>query len=92
LIQSVCPGRKDTHIGTAVDSVTFAAFVDALAHRGAARVSRLPKDVCADPYAPGLDPTTTAALISGATALTNGQSAAQPTVRAEPKVKRYFLP
>lgn len=92
LIQSACPGRTDTHIGTAVDSVTFAAFADALSHRGPALVSRLPKDVCAHPYAPGLDPTTTAALISGAAALSNGQTAMQPTVRAEPKVKRYFLP
>lgn len=92
LIQRVCPGRKDTHIGTAVDSVTFAAFVDALAHPGPALVSRLPNDICAHPYAPGLDPTTTAALISGATALTNSQSARQPTIRSEPHVKGYFLP
>jgi hypothetical protein len=53
LIQRVCPGRKVPHIGTAVDSVSFAAFVDALAHPGPARVSRLPKDVCSRPYAPG---------------------------------------
>jgi hypothetical protein len=72
--------------------VTFAAFIDALGHLGPARVSRLPQDVCAHLYAPGPDPTTTAALISGATALTDGQIAMQPTVRAEPKVERYFLP
>jgi triacylglycerol lipase len=92
LIQRVCPGRKVTHIGTAVDSVTFAAFVDALAHPGPARVSRLPKDVCSHPYAPGLEPTTTAALLSAGAALTESQSAKQPTVHAEPKVKHYFLP
>ena len=34
LIQGVCPGSTTSHIGTAVDSVTFAAFVDAVAHRG----------------------------------------------------------
>jgi hypothetical protein len=34
----------------------------------------------------------TAALVSGAAALTSGQTAKQPTVRAELKVKRYFLP
>ena len=32
-IQSVCPGRTVSHIGTALDSVTFAAFDDALRHR-----------------------------------------------------------
>ena len=49
------PGRMVSHIGTALDSVTFAAFADALAHKGAARIARLPKGVCAHPYAPGLD-------------------------------------
>ena len=60
VIQNVCPGRTTSHIGTAVDSVTFAAFADAIAHKGkgklgAARVSRFPADVCAHPYAPGLE-------------------------------------
>jgi triacylglycerol lipase len=36
LIQNVCPGRKVSHLGTAVDSVTFAAFVDAITHNGPA--------------------------------------------------------
>ena len=58
LIQAVCPGRVTTHVGTAVDSVTFAAFLDAISHKGAAKVSRLPADVCAHPYAPGLDEAT----------------------------------
>jgi hypothetical protein len=55
LIQDVCPGRQVTHIGTALDSVTFALFKDAVAHRGPAKRSRLPGDVCDHPYAPGLD-------------------------------------
>ena len=47
LIQAICPGRQTSHIGTAVDSVTFAAFTDAVAHtgkgrKGAANVSRFP--------------------------------------------------
>ena len=37
LIQGVCPGRTTSHIGTAVDSVTFAAFVDAVARGGKGR-------------------------------------------------------
>jgi hypothetical protein len=40
LIQSVCPGRNRDHVGTVADSVTFAALVDAVAHRGPARVAR----------------------------------------------------
>jgi hypothetical protein len=91
LIQRICPGRKVTHIGTAVDSVTFAAFVDAITHKGPAKVSRLPKNVCSHPYAPGLDVASTNLLVADAPVLTSSQSAQQPTVKAEPKVKRVFL-
>ena len=89
LIQDVCPGRTTTHIGTALDSVTFAAFDDAIVHKGAAKVSRLPSDVCSHPYAPGLDEATAAALLSAAGGLTSSQSAAAPKLTAEPKVKPY---
>ena len=92
LIQRVCPGRKVTHIGTAVDSVTFAAFVDAITHAGPAKVSRLPKNVCSHPYASGLSVASTTALLSAATTLTTTQISEQPTVMAEPKVRSYFLP
>jgi hypothetical protein len=95
LIQHVCPGRETTHIGTAVDSVTFAAFVDAVAHRGAgkegaAKVSRLPRDVCDHPYATGLDEATTDAVLTGSGDLIVNQFAAAPKVSAEPKVRRVF--
>ena len=43
--------------------MTFAAFTDAIAHKGAARIARLPKDVCAHPYAPGLDEAGTNAVL-----------------------------
>ena len=91
LIQYVCPGRKVSHIGTAVDSVTFAAFVDAITHNGPARVSRLPKNVCSHPYAQGLNVASTTALLSGTSALSNTQIANEPTVTAEPKLQSYFL-
>jgi triacylglycerol lipase len=89
LIQAVCPGRVTTHIGTAVDSVTFAAFADALSHKGAAKISRLPSDVCAHPYAPGLDETTTAVFLGGSGGLIGSQEASVPRVPAEPKVRAY---
>lgn len=87
VIQAVCPGRVTTHVGTAVDSVTFAALADAISHRGPAKVSRLPADVCDRPYAPGLDEAATDFLLSGD--LTSGQEAAVPRVRAEPRVRAY---
>ena len=95
LIQDVCPGRTTSHIGTAVDSVSFAAFADAVAHRGrglrgAAKVSRLPPDVCDHPYATGLDEAQTTAFLNGSGGLVDSQQAQAPKVPAEPKVRRVF--
>lgn len=90
LIQSVCPGRQVTHIGTALDSVTFAAFEDALAHPGPARLSRLPKDVCARPYADGLEPAATTSVITAAAALTSGRQGSEPRTGSEPPVRALF--
>lgn len=89
LIQAVCPGRVTTHIGTALDSVTFAAFVDAVSHKGAAKVARLPDDVCAHPYAPGLDEAATNTLLGFSGGLIAGREALVPKVPAEPKVRAY---
>ena len=89
LIQDVCPGRQLTHIGTALDSVTFALFDDAIRHRGLARLSRLPGDVCAHPYAPGLDEAPTANLIDAADKLTAGRFTEEPRVKREPPVRAW---
>jgi hypothetical protein len=89
LIQSVCPGRTTSHIGTEVDSVTFAALVDAISHKGPAKVSRFPADVCAHPYAPGLNETTTNNILTGSGGLLDAQLATVPLVPAEPKVRAY---
>jgi hypothetical protein len=89
VIQAVCPGRVTTHIGTAVDSVTFAAFADAISHRGPAKVSRLPADVCDHPYAPGLDEATTNLFLYGSGGLISAQEEGVPRVGAEPPVRAY---
>jgi hypothetical protein len=90
LIQSVCPGRQVSHIGTVLDSVTFAAFTDAIAHKGAARISRLPKDVCAQPYAAGLDEAGTNAILGASGDLITPRLTGQvPRVAAEPPVRAY---
>ena len=90
LIQDVCPGRQVTHIGTALDSVTFALFADAIAHRGPAKLSRLPGDVCTHPYAPGLDEPSTTNLISAADTLTDDRATEEPRVRREPKLRAWM--
>ncbi len=95
VIQSVCPGRTTSHIGTILDSVTFEAFVDAVAHggkgkRGAARVSRFPPDVCSHPYATGLSEAQTTLFLTLAGTVVGGNESMVPKVPAEPPVRKVF--
>jgi hypothetical protein len=90
LIQGVCPGRRTTHLATAVDSVTWAALADALAHRGPARVSRLPADVCDYPFGTGLDAAQTQGFLDLAASGTGGGGlAGVPVVRRGPPVRAW---
>lgn len=95
LIQGVCPGRTTSHIGTILDSVTFAALTDAVAHagkgkRGAARVSRFPTDVCSHPYAPGLNEAQTTLFLNASGGVIGGNTSTVPKVPAEPRVRKVF--
>jgi hypothetical protein len=61
-----------------------------LRHPDAARASRLRKDVCAHPYAPGLDEAATNALLGASGNLIGGRLVNQmPRVTAEPPVRAY---
>ena len=82
LIQDVCAGRVVRHIPSALDSVTYAAFNDAVAHKGPAKQSRLPANVCDHPRAPGFPE-------SRAAAFTPDPQVDAPKVGAEPAVQRY---
>lgn len=92
LIQSVCKGRSVSHIGTALDSVTFAAIQDAVNHRGPAKISRLPKSrgFCAKRYAPPFDNATGDTLINLANGVTGGNQTSMPRVSSEPAVDAWF--
>jgi len=63
VIQNICPERTTNHLGTAVDSVSYAALRDALSHKGPASAARIKARVCRRPYAPGLDAQRTKAKI-----------------------------
>ena len=91
LIQRVCPGRKVSHIGTGLDSVTLAAVVDAIDHPGPAKVSRLPADVCTHLYGPGYDEQQTGGADDGAGRLIENRLLHQvPKVRAEPRLRAWL--
>ncbi|MFM8560737.1 MAG: esterase/lipase family protein [Solirubrobacterales bacterium] len=93
LIQDVCPGRVVSHIGTAVDSVTFAAIRDAIENPGPAKVDRFPAGLCSNLFAPGLNPASTGSLVGAAGGLTGGRNSGAnggaPLVKAEPKVPAW---
>jgi triacylglycerol lipase len=89
LIQDVCPGRQTSHLGTAVDSVTIAALADAVNHRGPARASRLPADVCDHLYGTGLDEARTSQFLALAPLLFSQGWDDLPVVRREPKVRGW---
>jgi hypothetical protein len=55
VIQRVCPDRHVNHIGAGADSVSYAALIDAVKHRGSASARRLSTSVCSRPFAPHLD-------------------------------------
>jgi triacylglycerol lipase len=89
LIQTVCPGRQTSHLGTAVDSVTIAALADALAHRGPAKPARFPPDVCDHPYGSGLDEAQTTLFLQLGEQLFGQGLAGVPRVPEEPKVRPW---
>ena len=69
VIQNICPGRQTSHIGTGIDSVSYAVLIDAITHPGPAKAARISRSVCQHLYAPGLDPQRAAASIAQVLAL-----------------------
>ena len=95
LIQKVCPGRVTGHLGAILNSVTFAAFTDAVEHKGkglkgSAKISRLPANVCDSPYADGLVAAQVDAIIAAAGSGLGALLEGLPKVLAEPKVRAVF--
>ena len=54
-VQDVCPGRPVHHGGQVHDALVWRLVLDALGHRGPARVARVPVAVCVDDFMPGVD-------------------------------------
>lgn len=89
-IQHVCPGREVRHSSTQRDSVSFAALIDALRHRGPVKLRRLPKNVCAHRFAPGINDATADQAEKSRTTDTATRAAAYGhNTRTEPAVRPY---
>ena len=89
LIQSVCKGRKTSHVGALFDSVTWAALFDAVAHSGPAKTPRFPKTVCAKPFGPGIDAAQTWVVLAVAARTRLDRFSGVPVVASEPAVAAY---
>jgi hypothetical protein len=96
VIQRICPGRQVNHISSGPDSVSYAALIDAVKHRGGASARRFPAGVCSRPFAPHLDEQQTRDGISLLYALAVPRVLAGADggmlLAAEPPVRAYAQP
>ena len=91
-VQQICPNDVSDHLAMgSYDPVGYALVIDALTHSGTADPSRIPTTVCAQPFQPGVDPTTFPADYAGYLQdIGQGQNAA-PQVSAEPPLQCYVF-
>jgi hypothetical protein len=91
-LQDVCPTNTADHfaIGSS-DAVGFAIVADALGHTGPAVRTRIPLTTCAQPFQPGVDPTTFAADFARLLAYAGDPAGNAPDVPAEPPLKPYVF-
>jgi hypothetical protein len=91
-VQQVCPNDTSDHLAMgSYDPVGYALAVDTFTHPGTADPSRVSPTVCAQPFQPGVDPSTFASDYSGyLNAIGQAQQNA-PQVAAEPPLRCYVF-
>jgi triacylglycerol esterase/lipase EstA (alpha/beta hydrolase family) len=91
-VQQVCPTDASDHLAMgSYDPVGYALAVDAFSHEGLADPARIPATVCAQPFQPGVDPSTFASDYAGYLgAIGNAQQTAAQ-FPAEPPLKCYVF-
>lgn len=91
-VQQICPNDISEHLAMgSYDPVAYALVIDAFTHSGTADPSRVPASVCAQPFQPGVDPSTFATDYVGyLNAIGQAQQNA-PQVPAEPPLQCYVF-
>jgi len=92
-LQDVCPQDLEGEhlaIGT-YDPVAYAIAMDALTHDGPADPARVSRDVCAQAFMPGVDPTRFPGEYADAVGTIAGELLTYPKVAAEPPLRSYTL-
>ena len=89
-VQDVCPNDTSEHLAMgSYDPVGYALAVDAFTHPGVASVSRVPTTVCAEPFQPGVDPSTFATDYAGYLGFVVQSQSSSPTTPSEPPLRCY---
>jgi triacylglycerol esterase/lipase EstA (alpha/beta hydrolase family) len=89
-VQDICPADLSEHLAMgSYDPVGYALAVDAFTHSGPAKASRISTGVCAQPFQPGVNPSTFAADYAGYLAAVGNAALTSPFVQAEPPLKAY---
>jgi hypothetical protein len=91
-VQDICPGDTSEHLAMgSYDPVAYALAADALSHESLADPARISRTVCAEPFQPGVDPSTFPVHWAGyLAAIAQAQSTA-PQVSAEPPLACYVF-
>ena len=91
-VQQICPNDASDHLAMgSYDPVAYALAVDAFSHETLANPADVPATVCAEPFNPGVDPSTFAGdYASFLSAIGQGQEGA-PQLSAEPPLACYVF-
>jgi hypothetical protein len=89
-IQEVCPNDTSEHLAIgSYDNTAYRLAIDALTHRGPANPSRVGVAGCANPFMPGVDPSTFVRDYTHELAYIGRVIATYPTVSREPPLACY---
>ena len=87
--QDICPLEIVEHFGMAYDNAAWLVGIDALTHRGPAKVSRVPRATCGMPTMPAVNVATFAVDAAAAMAVTAQNTMGAESLPAEPPLRPY---
>ncbi len=91
-VQDVCPSDTSEHLAMgSYDAVGYALAVDAFSHETLADPARIPRTVCAEPFQPGVNPSTFAGDYAAYLSAIGQAQQQAPQVSAEPPLKCYVF-
>jgi triacylglycerol esterase/lipase EstA (alpha/beta hydrolase family) len=88
-VQDLCPTEVTDHFGMTYSNAAWLVGLDALTHRGPARLARISRATCSQGLMPGVDPTVFATDLAKAVLQAALSLAATPRLSAEPPLRRY---